>query len=175
MVAEERRHLGAGPDYETVLRQGRPGSEIFFEGFRRLGGSWIRSRRRRPARRLCPRCCCSGGLCGQPGPGRGDVSRPIADFDPVRPSAAGATVPPTSPKRVHRCLDTGALGGAPTDLGHTDHRPLALGDSPGRRPPSWLVARSGFARRRWTLAFERLPSLTTDSYRVPRSIACRSA
>jgi AcrR family transcriptional regulator len=125
--------------------------QVFFEGFRRLGGELAAV----PVtddpvadveclapvfRRFCRR---------YPVLARVMFSRPFADFDPGPDElAAGASVREVFVGRIQRCVQAGLLSGDPTDIAHVL---LALVQGLAvQEAGRWLGTSEASVRRRWT-------------------------
>jgi AcrR family transcriptional regulator len=143
--------------YELFGDKGGLVREVFFEGFRRLGGRF-------------------GGFTDSADP-RADLDRvvgvfrgfvrdnavlaevmfshPFAGFDPGPAElAAGAVVREFIVGHVRRCVDTGHLHGDPADIAHVV---LALAQGMATQEAAgWLGTSAASVDRRWSLAFTAL-------------------
>ena len=134
--------------------------EIFFEGFRRLGGQLeqVPSSGDPRADLMAAIAVFRAFVRANPVLVEVMFSRPFADFDPGPAElAAGATVRTNLTERARLCLHTGLHTGLDDDATDLGHIIIALAQGLARQEVAgWLGPDQESIDRRWTLAFERL-------------------
>ncbi|MGD9702269.1 MAG: TetR/AcrR family transcriptional regulator [Acidimicrobiia bacterium] len=131
--------------------------EVFFEGFRQLGGELVDLVDSDDVRADLERVVYVLRAFARDNPALAEVmfSRPFADFDPgPEDVAAGAMVREFIVGRVRRCVDAGLLSGDPTDIAHVV---LAMAQGLATQETAGWLGRSDVSvDRRWTIAFRGL-------------------
>jgi AcrR family transcriptional regulator len=131
--------------------------EVFFEGFRLLGGRLARLRESDDPRADLLRAVQVFRIFARDNPVLTQVmfSRPFADFDPGPAELeAGATTREFIVHRVRRCIDAGIIHGDRTDIAHgllALAQGLAMQEAAG-----WLGSTRASVNRRWDLAIHAL-------------------
>ncbi|GAA5167693.1 hypothetical protein GCM10023321_60680 [Pseudonocardia eucalypti] len=157
------RRVAAGAEtsvpavYELFGDKAGLAREIFFEGFRRLGGMLRAVPDGADPRHdlVCTIDAFREFVRHNPELVEVMFGRPFADFDPGRGErAAGDVVRETLTGRVRRCVEAGELDGDPTDLAHVL---IAVAQGLARQEVAgWLGVTEVERDRRWSLAFERV-------------------
>ena len=131
--------------------------EVFFEGFRLLGGRFARLRESDDPRADLLRAVQAFRIFVRDNPVLAQVmfSRPFADFDPGPAELeAGAATREFIVHQVRRCTDAGIIDGDQADIAHgllALAQGLAMQESAG-----WLGSSKASVNRRWDLAFHAL-------------------
>jgi AcrR family transcriptional regulator len=152
--------------YELFGDKGGLVREVFFEGFRMLGG-WLERIPDSADPRVDLETVVSvlrSFVIEHPVLGEVMFSRPFADFDP-RPdeSEAGRSIREAVLRRVRRCIGDGVIAGNETDIAHV-LLALAHGLS-AQENAGWLGTSKTSRDRRWALAV----SAALDGMRPPLS------
>ena len=131
--------------------------EVFFEGFRLLGGCFGRLRESDDPRADLLRAVQVFRAFASDNPVLTQVmfSRPFADFDPGPAEVeAGAATREFIVYRVRRCIHAGIIDGDPADIAHgllALAQGLAMQEAAG-----WLGSSRASVNRRWNLAVHAL-------------------
>jgi AcrR family transcriptional regulator len=131
--------------------------EVFFEGFRLLGGRLARLRESHDPYADLLRAVQVFRIFARDNPVLAQImfSRPFADFDPGPAELqAGAATREFIVHRVRRCIDAGIIDGDQTDIAHgllALSQGLAMQEAAG-----WLGTTRTSVNRRWDLAVRAL-------------------
>jgi len=153
----ERAETSIPAVYELFGDKGGLVREVFFEGFRQLGGRLQELAETDDPRADLERVIQAFRVFLRDNAELAAVmfSRPFADFDPGPADiAAGATVREFVVERVRRCVDAGLLTANPTDVAHVV---VALVQGlASQEAAGWLGTSKASVNRRWSLAVRGL-------------------
>ena len=153
----ERAETSIPAVYELFGDKGGLVREVFFEGFRQLGGRLQELAETDDPRADLERVIQAFRVFLRDNAELAAVmfSRPFADFDPGPADiAAGATVREFVVERVRRCVDAGLLTANPTDAAHVV---VALVQGlASQEAAGWLGTSKASVNRRWSLAVRGL-------------------